>query len=431
MKKVLITLAVVLVLIPLLPLIPNTAAGADTYYDIYLEDIDDFFTPDQWESIYGLMRTTADTARCDLGIYVTSDLRGFDSVYDYAEDALANHFGDNSLVMVYYKKTSDGEPAKHYSGIAASGDADKIYGNHSFELSTLVISTAMSSGDAAAVEKFCERIIQYGEKSYGSSDITKYKNSSDELKIKGDKYKAALADYDDCLTKAQEEHILNYMETTARKVKCNVGIVITRDLGDKNHVDYAEAFLDDNFGITSDSIVLLLLNTYDNPKYDYYRDWISLSGKAEQKLQRHVDDIFDETYYALDKNGASSVTNFDSACLAFCDSVRLYGSFGILRVVLMFVHNPAATLTAIIFGIVISLIVVGATTSKYKKKKPISASQYIDRRTVNVTYRRDDFIREYTTSVRVDSGHHGSHGGHHGGGHSGGGHHGGGGGRHR
>lgn len=431
MKKVLITLAAALVLMPLLSLSPNVTARADTYYDIYLEDIDDFFTPDQWESIYGLMRTTADTARCDLGIYVTSDLRGFDSVYDYAEDALVNHFGDNSLVMVYYKKTSDGEPAKHYSGIAASGDADKIYGNHSFELSTLVISTAMSSGDAAAVEEFCERITQYGEKSYGSSDVTEYKNSSDELLIKGDKYKAALADYDDCLTKAQEEQVLNEMEITAQKVKCNVGIVITRDLGDKkDHVDYAESFLDDNFGITSDSVVLLLLNTHNNPKYASYRDWISLSGKAEGKFQKHVYDIFDETYYALDKNGASSVTHFDSACLAFCKSVKLYSSYGFLRLSLVFVQNPMATVVSIFIGVVMALIITKCVSAKYKKKKPISASQYIDRSTVHVTFRRDDFIREYTTSVHIDNDSHGHHrsGG---GGHSGGGHHGGGGGRHR
>lgn len=423
-----------------MPVLNKANAYAPDTYEIYLEDIDDVLTPEQWESLYTLMRTTADTARCNLGIYVTNDLRDFDSIKDYAEDALENHFGDNALVMVYYKQEREGQSPKYYSTIAAIGNAKKIYGNHSLELSTAVTSTAIASGDAAAIKKFCERLTEYGEKTYGSYnpnqylnssyDPDQYHNSDDRILIKGDKYKAALADYDDCLTKTQEEFLLNYMETTARKVKCNVGIVITRDIGNQTDVQYVESFLDDNFGITSNSVVLLLLNTHDNPKYTFYKDRISLSGKAEGKFQRHVDDIFDETYYALDKNGASVDTNFDSACLAFCDSVRMYGSFSFSRFLLIFVHNPGAVLLALVFGFMTSLIVTSATVSKYKKKKPISAAQYIDRRTVNVTFRRDDFIREYTTSVRVSSGSH--HGGHHGGGgHSGGGHHGGGGGRHR
>ncbi|MDE7399006.1 MAG: TPM domain-containing protein [Oscillospiraceae bacterium] len=421
-----------------MPVLNKANAYAPDTYEIYLEDIDDFFTTEQRESLEELMRTTANAARCNLGIYVVSDLGDNDSVWNYAENALLKYFDDNSLVMVYYKDTSGSSP-RYYSGVAARGDAENYSNKHSFELSTAINGTALAIGDVAAIEEFCEKLMEYGEKTYGSYDPNQYLNSSydsgqylnsdDQLLIKGDKYKAALADYDDCLTKAQEEHILNYMETTARKVKCNVGIVITRDIGNKTDVQYTEAFLDDNFGITSDSVVLLLLNTHDNPKYTFYQDWISLSGKAENKFQSHVEDIFDETYYALDKNGASIVTNFDSACLAFCDSVRMYGSFNFLRILLMFVHNPAATLMAIIFGIVVSLIVTSATVSKYKKKKPISAAQYIDRRTVNVTFRRDDFIREYTTSVRVDSNHHSGH--HGGGGHSGGGHHGGGGGRHR
>ena len=358
MKKVLTTLAAVLILIPLFSLLPNITAKADAYYEIYLEDIDDVLTAEQWESLYTLMRTTADTAHCNLGIYVITDLKEFDSVWDYSEKALTNYFGENSLVMVYHKQTREGQSTKYYSGVAANGNADKIYGNHSFELSTLVISTAMSSGDVAAIEEFCERITKYGEKSYGSWDGSEYKNSSDELKIKGDKYKAALADYDDCLTKAQEEHILNYMETTARKVKCNVGIVITRDLDGKSDVSYIRDFSDDIFGYGSDSISLLLLNRHGNPAYAGYKDQLDRTGAA-YKFDKYVDEIYDELYYALDKNGASAVTNFDSACLAFCDSVRLYGSFGVLRIVLMFVHNPAATLMAIIFGIVVSLIVTG------------------------------------------------------------------------
>lgn len=413
-----------------MPVLNKANAYAPDTYEIYLEDIDELFTAEQRESLEERMRTTANAARCNLGIYVVSDLRDYNDNWDYAEQTLNDFYGENSVVLVYYRENNGGT-IKHYSGIAMSGDAEKVYGSHSFELSVRINSTALASGAQTALEDFCSRLTEYGEKAYGSSDPDQYRNSDDRLLIKGDKYKAALADYDDCLTKTQEEFLLNYMETTARKVKCNVGIVITRDLDGKSDVQYAEAFLDDNFGIISDSVVLLLLNTHDNPKYTFYQDWISLNGKAENKFQSHVEDIFDETYYALDKNGASIVTNFDSACLAFCDSVRMYGSFNFLRIVLMFVHNPGATMIAIIFGIVVSLIVTNVAVSKYKKKKPISAAQYIDRRTVNVTFRRDDFIREYTTSVNVSSGGHHSGGHHGGGGHSGGGHHGGGGGRHR
>lgn len=403
-----------------MPVLNKANAYAPDTYEIYLEDIDELFTAEQRESLEERMRTTANAARCNLGIYVVSDLRDYNDNWDYAEQTLNDFYGENSVVLVYYRENNGGT-IKHYSGIAMSGDAEKVYGSHSFELSVRINSTALASGAQTALEDFCSRLTEYGEKAYGSSDPDQYRNSDDRLLIKGDKYKAALADYDDCLSKAQEEHILNYMETTARKVKCNVGIVITRDLDGKSDVSYIRDFSDDIFGYGSDSISLLLLNRHENPAYARYTDQLDRTGAA-YKFDKYVDDIFDETYYALDKNGASIDTNFDSACLAFCDAVRMYGSINFLRIVLMFVHNPGATMIAIIFGIVVSLIVTNVAVSKYKKKKPISAAQYIDRRTVNVTFRRDDFIREYTTSVSVSSGGHHS-GGHHGGGHHGGGHH--------
>lgn len=433
LKKILAAILITAVAFSIfLPAISKSDAYAADTYEIYLEDINDVFTYEQSQSIEKSMQTAADAARCNLGIYVVSDIEDFDNIQDYAFKKVLVDFKDNALVMVCYKDMSSGSP-EYYSAINTRGNAEEYYYKY-HQLTSIVETTAAEEGDEAAVKAFCEMLTECGEERYGSSSSHKpqsndeYKNSSDELLIRGGTYKAALADYDDCLTPAQEENVLDMMEETAKKVKCNVGIVITRDIGNQNHVQYAESFLDDNFGITSDSIVLLLLNTHDNPKYISYRDWISLSGRAERKLQKYVDDIFDETYYALDKNGASPVEDFDSACIAFCKSVKLYGGQRILRFLVSIVQNPAPAFTALIMALIISVTVTAGVASKYKKKKPISASQYIDRRTVNVTYRRDDFIREYTTSTHIESSH---RGGGHGGGGGGGGHHGGGGGRHR
>lgn len=417
MKRALRFFATAILLIPLL-MFPSVTVGADDYpdyiYEGHFTDYTASLTDEQEESIRELVNETAESVNAFIRVTLVDDLLSCDSAWDYAKSELMGENDEyNEITMTLYKELNEDDSVQYFCGIALARNAKQIYQKYVYRFSDSVTETARKSGEFEAVRTFCEKLPKY------AVDLQPA-NASSEILFKGDKYKAALADYDDCLTEAQEEQILNEMKTTAEKVKCNIGIVITRDLEGKSDVRYIRDFSDDNFGHGSDSISLLLLNRHGNPAYAGYRDQLDRTGAA-YKFDKYVDKIYDELYYALDKNGASSVTHFDSACIAFCKAVKSYGGNPFFRIMMSVLNNPQVLLFALVFSTIPTFIALSTISARYKKKKPLCASQYIDRRTVHVTYQRDDFIREYTTSVRTSSSHHG--GGHHGGGHSGGGHH--------
>lgn len=260
-------------------------------------------------------------------------------------------------------------------------------------------------------------------------------------------YQISLDDLDNCLTSYEEEQLEEVMQKTADKIKCNIGIVITGDLNGKISQSFADNYSDNLFGYNSDSIVLLLLNRHDNPEYgntNYYKDWISTSGRARTLYDNHIDTIFDKTYRGLDRSfpcpepqhkknvyvysgGTQDSIQFYMAGEYFCKALKAYSNpFS------RFINNAVEFLTAdfvvtfviIVVTVLITVIVVSTNVSKYKKKKPISASTYLDRDHYKIKHEVDKFINEYTTSVRINSSSGGGRSG-------GGGGHGGGGGRSR
>lgn len=269
-------------------------------------------------------------------------------------------------------------------------------------------------------------------------------------------YDISLEDLDDCLTAYEEDKLEAIMQTSADKIKCNIGIVITADLEGRTGKGFADKYSDDKFGKDSDSIVLLLLNRHDKPEYKdatVYRDWISTDGRARDLYDDHIDGILDKTYRGLDndfpggepehKYEVYTTTNYGEGYFN-TDSVQFYMAGKYFCKALVSYKNPISRffnnvvyffasypLFAVIMLIIPIFIMAGAvksTVSKYTKKAPISASQYIDKSHFKVKREVDRFVREYTTSVTVSSS---SRGGGHGGGHHGGGGHGGGGGRGR
>ncbi len=258
-------------------------------------------------------------------------------------------------------------------------------------------------------------------------------------------YSISLDDFDDCLTYYEETELKTEMLKAANRIKCNIGIVITADLEGKQSKRYADSYSDNTFGYNSDSIVLLLLNKHNNPKYDnktVYRDWISTSGYARELYDKHIDGIFDRAYRGLDNEFSGSEPEHIKDVYESTDSIQFFmtGKYFCKALISyknpvsrffsnalqFFVSNPIFGLAVIAIPIVITVSVVSVNVSKYKKKKPLSASQYIDRSHFIIKREVDQFVREYTTSVSISS----SSGGHGGRGGGGGGH-GGGGGRSR
>lgn len=239
-------------------------------------------------------------------------------------------------------------------------------------------------------------------------------------------YKAALMDADfhdskdGCLTESEEARLLELMSETSDKIKCNIGIVITSDLKHMSDTGYIKNFHNTLFGEYSDSITLLLLNTHNNPLYKTYEDRMYYSDRGYDLFDKSRNKIFDRIYVALDRDD----DDFYGACSNFCEALEHYGT-GFGAFLRYFNISGSLILFMIIGGIVMSLIIVNAIKSGYKRKTPISAAHYIDKSRTRTIRQVDQFVREYTTSVHIQSSSGGSHGG--GGGHRSGG----GGGRHR
>lgn len=243
---------------------------------------------------------------------------------------------------------------------------------------------------------------------------------------------AVIADYDNCLTESEETELLEILHKSAQKAKCNVGIVITKDLEGKSDEGYTNAFLKGCFGNESNSVVLMLLNRYGNPKYSNYTDVISSYGTADTKYHKKYDKMFDRIYNKMgepigNKNAYNNSTktyggyDYFNACKEFSKCVQSYGASGFAAVPMMFVNYVTGNFKmfagGLVIAIIITLIVVKAKVTGYKKKATLSAANYIDKRATRVTRQVDQFVREYTTSHT-----HSSSSGGHGGGHSGGGH---------
>lgn len=246
-------------------------------------------------------------------------------------------------------------------------------------------------------------------------------------KTKTSIYKVALLDDDfhdsknGCLTDSEESRLLDLMVETADKIKCNVGIVITSDLKHMSDTRYVQNFHKTLFGEYSDSITLLLLNTHDNPAYATYKDQIYYTDRGYDLFNKRLNKIFDRVYVALDKDS----DDFYGACSNFCSALTSYGT-GLGAVLRKFNISGKLILMMLVGGTMMSIIIVSSIQKGYKKKTPISAAHYIDKSRTRINRQVDQFIREYTTSVHIQSSSGGSH-------HSGGGGHrsGGGGGRHR
>lgn len=237
-------------------------------------------------------------------------------------------------------------------------------------------------------------------------------------------YKAVLADLDGCIPDANEEALVEYMQWAADNIECNIGVVITSDLNGKTDTQYSEGFLNDNFGRGSSSVVLMLLNTYDNPKYANYYDKLSLDGRGYDYYDSKANKIFDRVYDGLDSSG------YEEAVRELCDALVKYkGSGGGASYggssKYEFKDMLTVTFGAMIFGLVLSLIITNSVSSKYSKKAPVSAANYLDKNRIVTTRKTDVFVREYTrTYTNSSSGGHSGGGGHssHSGSHRSGGH---------
>lgn len=226
-------------------------------------------------------------------------------------------------------------------------------------------------------------------------------------------YYGALEDHQDALSEQQEQSLLELLDSTAREIRANVGVILgDYDLGGMSERSYAKEFHNRIFGEHSDSIVLMLVQSGSGKV-----DQIYCTDRAYDMYQPRIDSVFDAVYGGLDSSGGD---NYYVAVSEFCSYLRSHDSVPVEPDI------NIGHISGVILALIIAVCVANAQAAKYKKRAPVSARAYMDNSLTRFTERSDVFVREFTTSHRVSSS---SSGGSH---HSGGGHRsGGGGGRRR
>lgn len=231
-------------------------------------------------------------------------------------------------------------------------------------------------------------------------------------------YASRLVDNQGELNKYDFYDLERLLDETAQEIKLNVGVVLAdKDMDGMGEVAYTQNFLYDSFGDEWGSIVLMLVQTGSGKV-----DQIFYTDEAYDRFNGQRDRIFDAVYEGLDSDGGD---NYYAAISGFCEYLTKHGSGSSL-----WIHFNTGHLVGIVIALLMSLIFVNAHASKYKRRTPISARAYMDSRSTKFTQREDMFVREYTTTRRINTSSGSSRSG--GGGHRGGGHRsGGGGGRRR
>lgn len=262
--------------------------------------------------------------------------------------------------------------------------------------------------------------------------------SSNEANVLRTKYVNAdekIYDFKDVLTEEEIAKLKKESEEFTKKTKMEI-IVLVDELeytADSQNEDYAADFYDYNdFGLNLDdnySGVLLFRNTYEqDPYYNIYT-----FGKAqlyfdynrlENVLDNIYDDIHNQNYYSGFSRYISEMTDYyDDGIPKTMENYTLDEN-GFLKQLPPKYHPPI--LIALIISIVTTIIVMAILIKKNKMvAKATKAEEYLDKNSVQITNKVDQFISthttHYTTSSSSGSGGFSSSGGSSGGGHSSGG----------
>ena len=235
-------------------------------------------------------------------------------------------------------------------------------------------------------------------------------------------------DFADILTDSEEKQLYNKIQNFIEHTNMDM-VIVSIDMpysSDSMNEEFAADFYDYNdFGISFDNYsgILLLRNNYSSDRYyDIYT-----FGEAQLYFsQSRYDDILDGIY--SDMSGGKylpAMNQFIDKCSYYYDRGYAYqyrhayvDNDGYIQ------YNYYVPIIPCSIGAgIITLIVMLIMIRKNRMiRKAITASQYLDKNSINYTQHVDQFSHSHTTHYTVSSSSGGgSHGGSSGGGHSSGG----------
>lgn len=230
---------------------------------------------------------------------------------------------------------------------------------------------------------------------------------------------------------ALKEKIDNYIET----YNMDMAVVTVRYHNYSNTMKYADAFYDTNgFGIGDKRDGMVCVIDFSTGHDDF---WISTTGEA---IRMYDDARIDKILDAMDVVYYRDKTDYYNMFVSYIDKSSYYASLGIpksnenVRIdengkpyeIKPFPWLKIGLASVITSGIIVIVLIL-RNKMVHKAK---NADEYIDKNSIHITNRVDQFVTTNTTRVRVSSSSSGGGGGHAGGSSfhsSGGGFHGGGG----
>lgn len=239
-------------------------------------------------------------------------------------------------------------------------------------------------------------------------------------------------DFAGVLTDKEEEQIYSKIQDFIEKNNVDM-VVVTIDMAyssDSKNEKYAADFYDYNdFGLNLNNYsgILFLLNNYSQ---DRYYDMYAFGDAQLYFDQNRADNILDGIYsYFSGNNYSSGIKSFISKCSDYYDKgiVSKYKHAYVDENGYIKFNYYVPFLPCVGGALVFTLIVMLILIKKNKMvRKATTASEYMDKDSINYTQHLDQFVRSHTThyTISSSSGGGGSHGGSSGGGHfSGGGRH--------
>lgn len=226
--------------------------------------------------------------------------------------------------------------------------------------------------------------------------------SSDTVYIQDDNYHMS----DDEVTA-----VASKAEAFSQKTGYNIGIVISDDIMGYSAETYSDDIYDDVFGINTNGVLILLNN-------DTYIDHISTSGDAILMYDDYrIEQIHEYAHSSLVKE------LFCQSLEEYIDRMDYYYDSGIPDSNEgYYVDTDSSTLAresdimgsvvfSMIFAVATFLISFFSIKARYKFKSVPSATTYIDNKDTFLRDRSDIFLRQYTTSHRIESSSSGGGGG--------------------
>ena len=356
-----------------------------------LKDLDDIFTEEQEANIRLLLDDAAAKTGFNFCIVSTDDI-GSQTPREYASNMLNNTFGaDSNSVLLLICNDFDADEC--YDWIDMTGNANRKHYSQIDDIYDRLYSGLETDGYYASAIEFCK---YFGADSSYIADVPSLGG-----------FKVNIADYDDVLSPQEQTDALEYMQICADEIQCNIGVVITDDLGGMSDYEYTKNFLETSFGAGADGIALLFNNDRSNMSYV---DWIYTYGQATDMYGHRTDDIFDYMYAGFDSDGGD---NYYQGITYFCTYLSNHkdaGNYDDYYSGDDYYYESddgydimAGVLIPVAFAGIVTFIVVKSVTAGYKKKKPVSARSYMDAGRTKYLRRDDIYLRETTTHVRISS----------------------------